>query len=94
LTLPTRQLMRLAASTVLELDERQHFFDPCDLIARGHSLLAQAERDVRGDGEMRKQSVVLEHHVGRPLIGRHPRDVFAGEQNAAFIRLIEPSQHA
>ena len=44
--------------------------------------------------EMRKQRVVLEHHVDRPLMRQHRRDVPAVEQDAALVRRLETGEHA
>ena len=43
-----------------------------------------------GDIEMRKQRVVLEHHVDRPAIGRHADHVLAGDQHLAFVGCSKP----
>ena len=64
-----------------------------DLGAR-HAVPPQAEGDVVRDGEMRKQRVALEHHVDRPLVRRHRRDVLAVEQDAALVRRLEAGEHA
>ena len=41
------------------------------------TALAQAIGNVVGDRQMRKQRVVLEHHVDRPAVGRDAGDVLA-----------------
>ena len=43
---------------------------------------------------MRKQRVVLEHHVDRPLMRQHVCDVLAVEQDAAFVGALETGKHA
>ena len=43
---------------------------------------------------MRKQRVVLEHHVDRPLVRQHVGDVPAVEQDAALVRRLEAGEHA
>ena len=43
---------------------------------------------------MRKQRVVLEHHVDRPLVRQHVCDVLAVEQDAAFVGALETGKHA
>ena len=42
---------------------------------------------------MRKERVVLEHHVDRPPIGRHAVHVLAADQHLAFARLLEAGDH-
>ena len=94
LPLAAGQLIGLALLQPVELDQRHHLGDAgVDLRAR-HAGALQAERDVVAHGEMRKQRVVLEHHVDRPLVRRHLRDVLAVEQDAALIRRLEAGQHA
>ncbi|GCC48793.1 hypothetical protein chiPu_0033139, partial [Chiloscyllium punctatum] len=43
---------------------------------------------------MRKQRVVLEHHVDGALVRQHLGDVAAAEQDAALIRRLEAGEHA
>ena len=91
LALAAGKLVRLARAEIFQLDQRQHVGD-----ARwrsrglGQALLLQSKRDVGGDGEMRKQRVVLEHHVDGPPVRRHGRDIDAVEQNTARARPLEP----
>ena len=61
--------------------------------ARGMRGALQAERDVVAHVEMRKQRIVLEHHVDRTLVRQHLRDVLAVEQDAAVVRRLEAGQH-
>ncbi len=93
LALPTGQLVRLALAETVELHEPQHLADPGVDLRAGQALLPQAERDVSGDGQVRKQRVALEHHVDRPPVRRPVRDVFAVEQDAPLVRPLEPGQH-
>ncbi len=59
-----------------------------------HAGALEAEGDVVAHGEMRKQRVVLEHHVDGPLMRQHRRDVAAVEQDAALVRRLETGEHA
>jgi hypothetical protein len=43
---------------------------------------------------MGKQGVGLEHHIDRPLIGRHARQIHAVEHNLPGGRLFKARQHA
>ena len=51
--------MRVAPAQSVQLDQFQHLLDHLRL-AR---VLADAEGDVVGDGQVREQGVVLEHHA-------------------------------
>ena len=62
--------------------------------ARGHAGALQPERDIVPHGEMRKQRVVLEHHVDRTLMRQDRRNVAPAEQDAAFVRRLEAGEHA
>ena len=64
------------------------------MAARGHAGALQPERDIVPHVEMRKQRVVLEHHVDRPLMRQHRRDVAAAKQDAALVRRLEAGEHA
>ena len=44
--------------------------------------------------KMRKQRVVLEHHVDRALVRQHMGDVLAVEQDAALVRRLEAGEHS
>ena len=54
----------------------------------------QAEGDVAGDGEMRKQRVVLEHHADVALVRRQCGDVAPGEFDLARVGLREAGDRA
>ena len=45
-------------------------------------------------GHVREQCVGLEHHVDRPLVGRHVGDVHAVEQDAPGGGALEAGEHA
>src|SRR6185437_15399398 len=66
---------------------------PVDLLAR-HAGAAQAESDVVAHIQMRKQCVVLEHHVDRPLMRHDLPNVHAAQQDAALVRRLEAGEHA
>ena len=58
------------------------------------ATLAKPIGDVRLDVEMRKQGVVLEHHVYRALVGRHAVHGLAVDEHCAFAGLFEAADHA
>ena len=62
-------------------------------VGGGHAGALQPEGDIVAHRQMRKQRVVLEHHVDRPLMRQHMRDVAAVEQDAALVRRLEAGQH-
>jgi hypothetical protein len=69
--------------------------------ARGALLLrpaVQAEGDVVGDAQVRKQRVVLEHHADAPLLRRQhgagPGDRLAAEADLAFLQVLEAGNAA
>ena len=93
LLLAAGELIGLALLQALELDQRDHLGDAgVDLGAR-HARALQSERDVVAHGKMRKQRVVLEHHVDRTLVRQHLRDVLAVQQDAALVRRLEAGEH-
>jgi hypothetical protein len=57
----------------------------------GHAVLLEAEGDVLLDRHMRKQRIGLEHHVDRPLVGRHAGHVLPVDQMRARGRLSKPA---
>ncbi len=94
LALAAGQLVRLARGETFELDQRQHLGDARRDLGLGQSILLEPERDIALDGQVRKQRVALEHHVDRPPIGRHRRDIVPVEQDAARIRRLEAGEQA
>ena len=62
-------------------------------LGSGHFVLLETERDVLGHGHVREQGVGLEHHVDRPLVGRHVGDVHTIEVNTAFCWALETGEH-
>ena len=88
------ELVGLSLLHALELDQRHHLGDArIDLGAR-HASAFQAERDIVAHRQMRKQRVVLEHHVDGTLMRQDLRDVAASEQDTAFVRRLEAGEHA
>ena len=43
---------------------------------------------------MREQRKILNHHIDRPLVGRHIRDVLAVEINPSAVGILEAANHA
>src|SRR6185437_101027 len=93
LFLPAGELVDAAAAVAGQPHQRQHRLDALGNRSAAHLLLAQTETDVLLDVEMRKQRVILEHHVDRPPVRWHRADVLAVEQDAAFARRLESGKH-
>ena len=93
LLLAAGKLIRLALLHALELDQRHHLGDAGVDSGARQACAFQPERDVVPHVEMRKQRVVLEHHVDGPLMRQHRRDVAAVEQDAALVRRLETGEH-
>src|SRR6185369_3645793 len=54
----------------------------------GEAALAQAEADVLGDGQVRKERVVLEHHAYVAAVGRDAARAAAPNQDVAGVDLL------
>jgi len=94
LPLTTGELVGLALLQPLELDQPNHFRNARRDIGTRHAGALEAEGDVVTHRQMRKQRVILEHHVDRALMRQRLRDVLAAEQDAPLIRRLEAREHA
>src|SRR5579862_1161655 len=94
LLLAARKLVGLALAEMAELYHVQRFADA--LLRRRLVELetAQAVADIALDRHVREQRVGLEHHVDRPLVGRHVGHVGIVDGDPARARGREPGQHA
>jgi hypothetical protein len=61
---------------------------------RGSPSLLEPESDIAGDAQVRKQRIALEHHVDRPPMRRHRRDVDAIEQDFSTVGRFKPAAAA
>ncbi|MCY1411333.1 hypothetical protein D9M71_267170 [compost metagenome] len=94
LALAAGELVRLALGVLAHLHQLEHLVDALvDLVLR-QAVLLEAEGDVLRHAHVREQCVGLEHHVDRPLVGRHVGDVLAIEEDAPFGRPFEAGEHA
>ncbi|OEI67478.1 phenol hydroxylase [Curtobacterium sp. ER1/6] len=94
LTLTTGERLRLAAEVLLEVEELGGL-----LHAGGALLLADAgdlerEAHVLGDGHVRVQRVVLEHHRDVAVLRRDVGDVALADADGAGVDLFEAGEHA
>ncbi len=93
LLLAAGELIGLSFLEALELDQRDQFGHAAIDLGTRHARALQAEGDVVAHAEMRKQRIVLEHHVDRALVRQHLRDVPAIQQDAALVRRLETGEH-
>ena len=60
----------------------------------GQALLLEAEGDIGLDVEVREQRIALEHHVDRPPVRRHRREIDPVENDPAGVRPLEAGDQA
>ena len=93
LLLAARELVRIVARAPRQADEIEHRLD-----AAGRRLALQAEGDVGGEIEMRKQGVILKHHADAALLGRREAalagDDAAGDLDRAAGLALQPGGDA
>ncbi|MDT4856598.1 hypothetical protein FQZ97_909930 [compost metagenome] len=94
LLLPARELVRLALGVGRELHQGQHRVGALRDLGLGQAFALEAKGHVLPDIQVREQRIALEHHVHRPVVGRHVRHVLPAEQDAPGGRLFEAGQHA
>ena len=86
--------MRLTFGKLLHMYQGQHLLHPGGDFRLRQAVLLQAEGNILLNGHMGKQGIGLEHHINRPLIGRHARQIHAVEHNLPGGRLFKARQHA
>jgi hypothetical protein len=89
LALAARQLRGTAAEHVLDVEVPRRGLELALDLAAGLLACPHAERDVRGDGHVRVQRVLLEHHRDTALPRRRPRDVAARHLDRPLVELLE-----
>lgn len=94
LTLAAGQLVRLALGVLGHVHQLEHLGHALVDLGLRQLVLLEAEGDVLRHGHVREQCVGLEHHVDRPLVGRHVGDVHAVEQDAPGGGTLEAGEHA
>ena len=96
LLLTARQLVRVTAAVAAETDQFEH--RRSRLAPHLGQQAAQAEADVVGDVEVRKQRVVLEHHADPALLGGdgppRDRDRLAAQPDVAGMNRLEAGDSA
>ena len=90
LLLAAGELRGLAVEQRLEPEDAGGALEPRIALGARHVAHLQAEQDVLGDREMRKQRVALEHHRDAALGGRQRGDVAVRDGDRAGARGLEP----
>ena len=93
LTLAAGELRDRPVRHMRQLDQLQQFGDAARLLLLRGLAQLQRIRDVLRDRHVRKQRERLEHHAEVALVRRQPRDVAAGEMDAARGRRFEAGDH-
>ena len=86
--------MRFTLCELLHMHQRQHLLHPAGDFGLGQFVLLEAKGDILLHRHMGKQRVGLEHHINRPLIRWHPRQIDAIQDNLSGGRLFKSRQHA
>ncbi len=94
LALAARELAGLALEVRLEAEQLRDLARALLALGLRHLRDAQRERDVRGDGEVRIERVVLEDHRDVALLRRQVGDVAVADEDRAGVDLLEPGEHA
>ncbi len=79
------------------LGEVEHLRRVLHLLADGGLVLTgdlEREAHVVGDGHVRVERVVLEHHRDVPVLGRQVRDVAVADADSAAVDVLQAGQHA
>ncbi len=94
LALAAGECLRLAGEERLEAEEVGGFQDPGVTLGLGDASHLQGEAHVVGDGHVRVQRVVLEHHGDVPVLRGQVGDVAIADHDLPGVHLFEASEHA
>ncbi len=94
LTLTAGQLGRLAVQELGEVQDLGRILDLLAPLVGGDAAQLQRETHVLGDGLVRVERVVLEHHRDVAVLGRHARHVLAADLDGALVDVLESGEHA
>ena len=93
LTLTTGQSLRLAVEVLGQVENLSGLLDAlANLVLRSAGDL-QGEAHVVGNGHVRVQSVVLEHHCDVAVLRLHRGDILATNEDAALVDLLQAGEH-
>ena len=93
LLLSTRKLVGGALTEAAHTDDLEHVVDPFRDLALGNLLELETVCHVVEHRHMGEQLVVLEDHVGCPLVGLDQRHVLASQVYRALVGGLETGQH-
>lgn len=94
LALAARERLRLAVEVVLEVKQLRGFEHPLGALFLRDTGDLQGEAHVLGDGHVRVERVVLEHHRDVAILRRDVGDVRFADENAALVDLFKACEHA
>ena len=86
--------MREAIGEVREAHDIEHLGDTRPALAARHAPHPEPELDVPGDGQVREQRVLLEHHADVAAVHGDTRDVLAADPDPARGDGLEPRDAA
>jgi hypothetical protein len=89
LTLAAAQLAGIALLQSVKLEQRRHLADAAPGRAGIDPARGQAVGDVAGDGEVRKQGVMLEHHGDVAPVRRNVVERAPPQPDGAAVRRLE-----
>lgn len=89
--LAPRQLTGQALAHLRESNELEDFGNP--ILSLGSMKPVQTERDILGDGQVGKESVVLEDEPDASAFGRKKAAVSTGDLDRPSIRDFQPGDH-
>ena len=94
LALAAGERLRLAVEVRLEVEELGRLVDPLADLVLGDAGDLQREAHVVGDGHVRVERVVLEHHRDVAVLGGEVRDVAVADADGARRDVLEAGEHA
>jgi hypothetical protein len=94
LLLTTRELMGVPIAEAGEAHRIQGSRDAVHDFGPGYTRHLEPEGYILGDGHVREQAVILEHHAEAAPVRRKPRDVPPTDANAAAIRSLKARNDA
>src|SRR5690606_7997979 len=89
----TGELVDAPAPEPAQVDLLERLLDPLARLSAADLTDPQPVPDVLGDGHVREQRVVLEHHARVAFVRRLPGDVVVAEVDTPGRRKVEPGDH-
>ncbi len=91
--LPARELSRIAIADPAQADDVQGILDASSPLGLGHAAHLEREREVLGDGQVRKERVVLEDHADIAQVRGKVGDVLVADHDPALGGSGEARHH-